>query len=439
MAWDSQVGAHTQWGSNDSQLFYNKLEYNTTPSHTKHHVIYGVVCNIFIMQCQRLDCPIYQVSPDGNYALSPDLSKIGFTQKGYGVHVHHPMTNTKQSLYKDGLFKTEIRTGKCQLIVTLSQTAKLLKLIPSDSRDISLYGFHVKWSSDSQLIMFIVRSLHFSSSSYQSSNIFSISGIFEAIGGAVLASKTSRVQHIFVCDSNGLNLRYVLSYGAHSYSHSRLFPGLLNGNHPNWIPNTHCISMNRERVVDQTSSRSAVTTASTTTSGGATSGFYLFTLNVSPHASRDGGSSCTSSSGRSSSSDVLVVNGYQGMYHYRGTGHPSFLPGGRYVLTDAYLKEKKCFPGLLPGHVPILLIDLSRQRHAILKQVKVTRGLSRRSSSHFFEAIDPVKGPWRCDPHPVFSRDFEWIAYNGRASDQTRARRLYLLRILPNLSNYFDV
>ena len=87
--WGSQLGAQVQWGANDSQLFYNEVT-NVGIMRSQSHAfigsggwyIYGVAHNIFSMKKRKLRCPIYHVSSDGNYAISSDLSKISFTQKG---------------------------------------------------------------------------------------------------------------------------------------------------------------------------------------------------------------------------------------------------------------------------------------------------------------------------------------------------------------------
>lgn len=403
-AWDSQIGAHVQWGINDSQLFYNKLEYLADDNNNHKEIIYGVIYDLFNKKKRRLECPVYQVSPDGLWTAAPDLSKIGFTQKGYGVHIRHPIPNTIIS-QTDGLFKTDVLSGKCKLIVPLTSIAKHLKLPLSTP----LYGFHTKWSSDSNLIMFIVRSLHSLSSS-----ALSLTGLIEAVG--LVSPGKTRVQHVFVCDANGRHLRHVLSYGSHPIDPH--FPDLLNGNHPNWVPNTHCMSMNRQ--MPQSLFESAkVFALSTSNFSARSSDFFLFTIYVGQGTSTsDRPYRCTTAPSTSKFSAV----GLNGRFLYPSTGHPSVLAGGRFVLTDAYPKETHRFSGLRPGHVPILLIDLQRLTHALLKQVASAK---------------PVKGPWRCDLHPVLSRDLQWLAYNGLATDNSGVRKVFLMRIQRNLTSYF--
>ena len=102
MAWGSQVGCHVQWGSSDRQLFYNSL--SSTTSENTHddstlfatqtnnsmqsgitNKAYGVVYDMETKEKALLQCPIYHVSSDGKFAVAPNLYKIKYTQKGYGI------------------------------------------------------------------------------------------------------------------------------------------------------------------------------------------------------------------------------------------------------------------------------------------------------------------------------------------------------------------
>jgi hypothetical protein len=62
--------------------------------------------------------------------------------------------------------------------------------------------------------------------------------------------------------------------------------------------------------------------------------------------------------------------------HGVGTGHPIYHPSGEYIITDAYLKETHLLPRdptgrltLLPGEVPLRLIQVSTQREVWLLKV----------------------------------------------------------------------
>ena len=77
-AWDLQVGAHVQWGISDDFLYYNTL---SITNHTTHHVHFttalrGIEHNIHTGSRRELGCAVYQISPNGKYAISPDLTKV---------------------------------------------------------------------------------------------------------------------------------------------------------------------------------------------------------------------------------------------------------------------------------------------------------------------------------------------------------------------------
>ena len=82
-AWDLQVGAHVQWGISDDFLYYNTLSTTnittTTTSSTNLPVttaLRGVEHNIHTGHRRELGCGVYQISPDGKFAISPDLTKV---------------------------------------------------------------------------------------------------------------------------------------------------------------------------------------------------------------------------------------------------------------------------------------------------------------------------------------------------------------------------
>ena len=58
--------------------------------------------------------------------------------------------------------------------------------------------------------------------------------------------------------------------------------------------------------------------------------------------------------------------------HRRGSGHPNFSPadGGRYVVMDAYAKERHWFAGLRDRCVPLRLVDTHTGREVWLAQVR---------------------------------------------------------------------
>ncbi len=90
-----------------------------------------------------------------------------------------------------------------------------------------------------------------------------------------------------------------------------------------------------------------------------------------------------------------------------GSGHPSVDGTDQYLLTDAYEGEKRGLPGIdsCPRHeVPIRLVDLLGDEEVRVCTI-YTLG---------------IKGPFRLDLNPLWSRDYRLVCFN-EAPEGTRA------------------
>ena len=152
LAWDLQVGAHVQWGATDDSLLFNSMQRGEWEP-------FGVVANIFEGTQRRLQGPIYSISPDGKFSLSPCLKRIKFLQKGYGVVVpREELTINSGASSEDGLYEVDLETGQCCMGLSFEEIAKELNL--EDYIDLNrgrFFGFHTKFSPDGKKIMFIMR------------------------------------------------------------------------------------------------------------------------------------------------------------------------------------------------------------------------------------------------------------------------------------------
>lgn len=395
-AWDSQTGSHIQWGATDEALFYNirmidsmtyaegcqtrrsNKEFSSTLD-IKCKGLRGVAHNIFSGIARMLDCPVYHVSPDGLFAVSPDLTKIRFTQLGYGI----PSSTAKRNINapkNDGVYLTNISTGKCRLLSSLHDLAVAGGL---DVKGTPTYGFHTKISSDGKIIMIVVRTLHgepkklterihgsIFTGGARSKHVFAekLLSIVTSVFGYSQKS-VIRTQHLFVMLRNGSNVRLILSWGgsvvrmnngANSGSNSTggsSIRGLFNGNHPNWVPKSHNISMNlvqvhswKGRNVEQRGIQKSlqlpmqqllrfqVVTISVDS---------IMALNSSEHSRRNCGSNDYNLVNMETS-----MNPHIDIVYPWGSGHPSFHPGGRYLLMDAYPKELKGLRSLSNSVLP---------------------------------------------------------------------------------------
>ncbi len=329
--WDSQVGAHVQWGKDDEHLLFNDVTNNTA---------HGVVYNIYTKKARTLSNTVYHVSNNGNFAVTPSLAKIRFTQLGYGLYVRHVKPNNRYNLDSDGYYVVDIATGASKVLVSLNTLKQYLPRCFVSSMS-TMYGFHVKWSSDDQLIMLIVRTV--------------------TVGGR-------RIQHIFTINREHSRVNYVTSW---SSMHSVKSPEclVLDGNHPNWIPNTHLFSINR---------------------------------------------------GRKKPWDLVVFDADSGtngtarwLLSGRSTGHPNVMwineTDSNYVaIVDSYFKEKGLFGNDIDSLVPLRLIVGNMTRYSEI-------WLTRINVSH-----KTGQNAWRCDAHVTYDRSRKWIAFNARPYSKNR-------------------
>src|SRR5690606_85616 len=87
------------------------------------------------------------------------------------------------------------------------------------------------------------------------------------------------------------------------------------------------------------------------------------------------------------------------------SGHPSVDPATRYLLTDAYQKQKYVIQN---DEIPIRLIDLESDTEYILCTVANSVGNEGRKYS------DKEGGShFKLDPHPVWNREYNKVCFNG--------------------------
>ena len=99
-----------------------------------------------------------------------------------------------------------------------------------------------------------------------------------------------------------------------------------------------------------------------------------------------------------------------------GSGHPTLHPGGRYLLSDAYVDEPQAFED---GSAPLRLVDLQTGTETALVRIGI-RPLAERAT-----------GALRVDPHPAWDRSFTRIAFNACPDGR---RRVYVA----DLAGLFD-
>jgi len=156
--WDTQMGAHVQWGGDDTELFFNDVD-------TADWSPYGVRLDPHSGARTELEGTVYHVSPDGERVASPGLLGTTSTQDGYGVVApDEVIPEHRGAPDDDGLWVTDATTGEAELLASLDE---LVDVLDVDRRDESggydgddpggYYGFHAEWAPDGERLFFVVR------------------------------------------------------------------------------------------------------------------------------------------------------------------------------------------------------------------------------------------------------------------------------------------
>lgn len=502
-AWDTQVGAHVQWGANDSQLFYNKYMASSAESFStaSHGLLRGVMADIHTSKKVYFDSPVYHVSTLGDYYAAPDLTKIRFTQLGYGVYSPRASPNTHASR-SDGVFVTDIRAGRTVLLVSLHDLAIAGGWDPTTPT----YAFHTKWSSDGAYLMIVARTQEARRPADW------VGWVQSAVGSK---RKWFRRQHLFVVRKDGQQLRYLTSWQSepmnsqsvrkprleecNQYVISRLRDMMSNvetkitddriplrcrtiparktssrntssklfiadtplllrdGNHPNWIPGTHSISMNMQDFDDSViigdthdTVDPSTGSASQSTSEVKLKRFRVLVFDLEVLSNSTGGVSVSSYFTNAvvaalRQNTTFYYHEGSGVLEYQaypvGSGHPTFsLSGnqrGRFALMDAYSKELPLVfarsdqnTTVSPLCAPLRLVDTITQREVLLLDFQISRAVDPSSK------YDQIARSWRCDLHPAWSRDYQWVAVNARSSGGNR--QVVIGYLGPDLHAHFE-
>lgn len=298
-AWDTQVGAHVQWGSDDRTLLFNHRTAVDAPPR-------AVVVDPLTGSERVLDGAVMAASPDGTTCLSPDLAKLSLVQAGYGVRVPEPEALRHRGAPEDdGVFATDVGSGRRRLLVSF---AELIASLPDAFDDVDagrggVYGFLVKWHPRGDRILVILRWL----------------------GEGRIGGTTRNA--LVAIDPDGGRPRLVVS--------SRRWGG---GHHPTWWPDRHEVVMN---LGFDRWPRWAVRVGRRAARVARRAGWRL------PEPGRL----------RFARIPVDAGGDPQKMVPARvGSGHPSIHPSGRVLVTDAYPYEPVAFGD---GTVPIRWIDLA--------------------------------------------------------------------------------
>jgi hypothetical protein len=158
IGWDTQLGAQVQWGASDKDLFFNDVDPNTW-------MPFGIRMDPLTGKTQKLEGTVYSISPDGKWAASTCLRRIGATQAGYGVIVPKETVPVNKGVVDDdGVYVTNTQTGESKMVASYQRIIDeaIPKIDVSRYGPGDFYGFHVKWNAASERIMVVVRFMPYS-------------------------------------------------------------------------------------------------------------------------------------------------------------------------------------------------------------------------------------------------------------------------------------
>lgn len=148
-AWCFQQGAMLQWNplAPKDEVIYNSLgdgDYNAT------------ILNIHTGKKRFLDRPVANVSPKGDYALSINMGRLYDFRPGYGYAEYKDPYYWKKHSDKDGIFLTDMYTGKSRLIISLEQIWDFSKEF-FGGKDQKMIVNHITFNTDGSRFLCLVR------------------------------------------------------------------------------------------------------------------------------------------------------------------------------------------------------------------------------------------------------------------------------------------
>jgi hypothetical protein len=147
-AWCWQQGCMLQWlpGSKTEVIYNDRVQ--------DHFVSY--ILDVQSGRRRALPGPVYGVSPDARWAVHPDFRRIHDTRPGYGYNGIPDPNRDVQAPDDAGIWRTDLHTGKHDLIIPISKVAA----IPDKYDDLSgaKHWFnHVLVAPDAKRFIFLHR------------------------------------------------------------------------------------------------------------------------------------------------------------------------------------------------------------------------------------------------------------------------------------------
>jgi hypothetical protein len=203
--WGFQTGTNAQWGKSDRYVYTNDL-------------IDGKAVMIQIDlengETKAFSSSMYNIARNGEYGIGFPLELLNATQQGYGMpspEVDNPTTLTEEAHKDEGLWRTNLKTGKSELLYSLYDIASNVPE-PMPKPGGTFYFWHSKYNRQCTRIMQVLRC------------------IYHGFDGG-----SDRNAMLFTTDADGKNIKFTQHDPVWAYP---------TGGHPNWHPDGEHIIRN---------------------------------------------------------------------------------------------------------------------------------------------------------------------------------------------------
>lgn len=116
-AWNWQQGCMLQWlPGSESEIMWNDREGDRFVCH---------VLDVKSGKKRTLPAPVYTVSPDGRWGLSPDFRRLNDCRPGYGYAGLPDPQRDIEAPEDAGIWRIDMQTGEAKLILTFAQIAAI--------------------------------------------------------------------------------------------------------------------------------------------------------------------------------------------------------------------------------------------------------------------------------------------------------------------------
>lgn len=151
-AFGMQTGAQVQWGKTDRYLYFNDK------TETAGERAGCVRLDWQAGKADEFAGPVYHLAPDESKAVGFDLDLINHVQDGYGAVVAPAkrLALAPGAAQDQGLWQTDLKTGRKKLLVSLAQ---IFEALPEKDayNGLAFYLFHTKFNPQGTRLMQVVR------------------------------------------------------------------------------------------------------------------------------------------------------------------------------------------------------------------------------------------------------------------------------------------